>query len=56
MLLKSLPVIQDQVELDFNSGADINWGFPGGSVVKNPPANEGDIGYVSSIPGWGRSP
>ena len=28
-------------------------GFPGGSVVKNPPANEGDTG---SIPGLGRSP
>ena len=27
-------------------------GFPGGSVVKNPPANAGD---VSSIPGSGRS-
>ena len=27
-------------------------GFLGGSVVKNPPANAGD---VSSIPGWGRS-
>ena len=28
-------------------------GFPGGSVVKNPPANAGDPG---SIPGPGRSP
>ena len=28
-------------------------GFPGGSVVKNLPANEGDTG---SIPGLGRSP
>ena len=28
-------------------------GFPGGSEVKNPPANAGD---VSSIPGSGRSP
>ena len=27
--------------------------FPGGSVGKNPPANEGDMG---SIPGSGRSP
>ena len=27
-------------------------GFPGGSVVKNPPANAGDAG---SIPGLGRS-
>ena len=30
-----------------------NEGFPGGSVVKNPPANVGDVG---SIPGLGRSP
>ena len=29
------------------------WGFPGHSVVKNPPANAGDVG---SIPGSGRSP
>ena len=29
-----------------------HWGFPGGAVVKNPPANEGDMG---SSPGWGRS-
>ena len=28
-------------------------GFPGVSVVKNPPANAGDLG---SIPGLGRSP
>ena len=28
-------------------------GFPGGSVVKNPPANAGDVG---SVPGLGRSP
>ena len=28
-------------------------GSPGGSVVKNPPANAGDAG---SIPGLGRSP
>ena len=29
------------------------WGFPGGSVVKIPPANAGDVGL---IPGLGRSP
>ena len=29
------------------------WGFPGGSVVKNPPATTGDTGL---IPGSGRSP
>ena len=26
-------------------------GFPGGLVIKNPPANAGDMGL---IPGWGR--
>ena len=31
----------------------VGWGFPGGSVVKNPPADSGDVG---SIPGLGRSP
>ena len=28
-------------------------GFPGGSVVKNLPANTGDVGSISV---WGRSP
>ena len=31
-------------------------GFPGGAVVKNPPANAGDIRDTDLIPGWGRSP
>ena len=31
---------------------DQGWTFPGGTVVKNPPANAGDTG---SIPGPGRS-
>ena len=31
------------------------WGFPGGSVVKNPPAKAGYSGDTSSIPGLGRS-
>ena len=29
------------------------WGFPGGSVVKNPPTNAGDMGSLSES---GRSP
>ena len=29
-------------------------GFPGGSVIKNSPANAGDTGDASSIPGSGR--
>ena len=36
--------------------ADVIRGFPGSSVVKNPPANAGDTGDVGSIPGWRRSP
>ena len=31
-------------------------GFPGGSVVKNLPANAGDTGEAGSSPGLGRSP
>ena len=31
-------------------------GFPGGAVVKNPPANAGDARDEGSIPGSGRSP
>ena len=30
-------------------------GFPGGSAVKNPPANAGDIRDLGWIPGSGRS-
>ena len=32
------------------------WGFPGGIVLKNPPAKVGDTRDSSSIPGLGRSP
>ena len=32
------------------------WGFPGGSGVKNPPANEGDARDMGLILGLGRSP
>ena len=31
-------------------------GFPGGSMVKNAPANAGDARDTGSIPGSGRSP
>ena len=31
-------------------------GFPGGTVVKNPPANAGDTRDMGSIPGSRRSP
>ena len=35
---------------------DRSKGFPGGSVVKNPPATVGDTEDMGSIPGSGRSP
>ena len=31
-------------------------GFPGGTIVKNPPANAGDTKDTSLIPGSGRFP
>ena len=37
-------------------GSTSGQGFPGGSMVKNPPANAGDAGDMGSIPGSGRSP
>ena len=30
-------------------------GFPGGTMVKNPPANAGDERDAGSVPGWRRS-
>ena len=44
---KSQTKLSDWTELNWSK-----WGFPGGSVVKNPPANAGD---TSSFPGPGRS-
>ena len=34
----------------------IRWGFPGGAVVKYPPANAGDARDTGLISGSGRSP
>ena len=31
-------------------------GFPGGTLVKNPPADAGDARDLGLIPGWGRAP
>ena len=39
----------------FAIAKDILRGFPGGSVVKNPPDNAGDTRDAGSIPGLGRS-
>ena len=41
---------------DFTSLQTVRWGFPGGSVVKNMPANAGDTGDPGTVPGLGRSP
>ena len=46
-------VLSHQFYDDFFYSRPRDWGFPGGSVVENPPANAGDTG---SIPGLGRSP
>ena len=35
---------------------DVEFGFPGDAVVKNSPANAGDIRDTGLIPGLGRSP
>ena len=42
--------------LTFQTGLDPQVGFPGGTVVKNPPADAGDTGDLGSVPGSGRSP
>ena len=39
-------------DISISSELDLSRDFPGGAVVKNPPANAGDTG---SIPGLGRS-
>ena len=46
-------VLSHQFYGDFFYSRPGNWGFPGCSVVENPPANAGD---TDSIPGLGRSP
>ena len=52
-----------QTSLEANARASVreylqrkSCGFPAGAVVKNPLANAGHSGDVSSIPGLGRSP
>ena len=42
--------------MEITEGLPGQRGFPGGSVVKNPPANAGQARDVGSIPGSGRSP
>ena len=53
-LSRSIPFEAKVVTTEQNSCLFVSCsGFPGGSVVKNPPAHAGDL---SSIPGSGRSP
>ena len=40
----------------FGTSQEAPEGFPGGSMVKNPPANAGDTRDMGLIPGSGRSP
>ena len=42
--------------LNFKGYTPLKIGFLSGSVVKNPPANAGDTGDASSVPGSGRYP
>ena len=44
--------ILSTIYIYINSAANL-WGFPGGSMVKNPPASAGDAGLIL---GLGRSP
>ena len=39
-----------------NSHPNLYWGFPCGTVVKNLPANSGNVRDTDSTPGSGRSP
>ena len=43
-------------EGNYDTFYNMDAGFPGGSLVKNPPANAGDAGGLGLIPGLGRSP
>ena len=50
--------LAEQPQSDCNTGSHKHWsrGFPGGLVVKNQPANAGDLRDVGSISGFGGSP
>ena len=44
------------LRIEVSHGDKNTEGFPGGMVVKNPPANARDAKHTSSIPGSGKSP
>ena len=52
--LKPIFVIQYQISHVIYWIMSWKWGFPGGSAVKTPPANAGDVGDPGSTPWSGR--
>ena len=52
----TVPRASQGIELENTHMYTQIWGFPGGAVLKNPPANAGDAREAGSIPGSGRSP
>ena len=64
MLKTNLWLPKEKGGINWETGTDmliympvyIKWGFPGGSVANNLPANAGDARDVGSIPGLGRFP
>ena len=55
-MLSSYIMLSGEILLNSYINISIYLGFPGGAVVKNPPANAGDVRVEGSIPGLGRSP
>ena len=58
-LIKSLPSKQkrcSELPTAFKGECRKSRGFPGGSAVKSPPANLGNVRDAGLIPGLGRSP
>ena len=55
MLCSNGILIQQSKETEIKAIIIISQGFPGGSVVKNLPANAGGTGDAGSIPRSGRS-
>ena len=52
----TVPRASQGIELENTHMYTQIWGFPGGAVLKNPPANAGDAREAGSIPGWRRWP
>ena len=50
------PISREFYLVQSNTVIEYMWGFLGDAVVKNPPANVGDMRDMSLIPGLGRSP